>query len=175
MSQTSRAERDNRLKKLRDSIRSKTKTKAVEVKQGLIKEVQLFIHSTQNADDLYEEVDDYRLTQDDEAFVEDDDKGGYIDNGEEEEYEYSDEYETETTRSGKKKKKKKKTNTKTWSNIPSYKGKRKRMTKQKQQAPVKPSQQINKFFSSSLIKKQTVKQPTKPKPVKKKTHTIARL
>jgi hypothetical protein len=40
------------------------------------------------------------------------------------------------------------------------------MTKQKQQAPVKPSQQINKFFSSSLIKKQTVKQPTKPKPVK---------
>ncbi|KAG1174483.1 hypothetical protein G6F71_004866 [Rhizopus microsporus] len=126
MSQTSRAERDNRLKKLRDSIRSKTKTKAVE-----------------NADDLYEEVDDYRLTQDDEAFVEDDDKGGYIDNGEEEEYEYSDEYETETTRSGK----------------------RKRMTKQKQQAPVKPSQQINKFFSSSLIKKQTVKQPTKPKPV----------
>lgn len=64
--------------------------------------------------------------------------------------------------------------TKTWSNIPSYKGKRKRMTKQKQQAPVKPSQQINKFFSSSLIKKQTVKQPTKPKPVKK-THTIVRL
>lgn len=31
MSQASRTERDNRLKKLRDSIRSKTKTKAVEV------------------------------------------------------------------------------------------------------------------------------------------------
>lgn len=33
MSQASRTERDNRLKKLRDSIRSKTKTKAAEVNE----------------------------------------------------------------------------------------------------------------------------------------------
>ncbi|KAG1219755.1 hypothetical protein G6F35_007232 [Rhizopus arrhizus] len=80
MSSSSRAERDNKLKKLRDAMRSKRKSKAV-----------------QDDGDLYEEIEenDYLAIQDDEAFVEDDDKGGYIDNGEEEEYNYSDEYETE--------------------------------------------------------------------------------
>ncbi|KAG1054455.1 hypothetical protein G6F43_003533 [Rhizopus delemar] len=133
MSSSSRAERDNKLKKLRDAMRSKRKSKTI-----------------QDDDDLYEEIEenDYLAIQDDEAFVEDDDKGGYIDNGEEEEYNYSDEYETEVEK------------------ISS--GKRKRKIKQKQPStPVKPNQQINKFFSSSMIKKHTAEKPIKHKPIDK--------
>ncbi|KAG1468258.1 hypothetical protein G6F56_003936 [Rhizopus delemar] len=131
MSSSSRAVRGNRLEQLRAAMKNKKKS------------------TTKNVDDLYEEVEenDYLAIQNDEAFVEDDDEGGYIDNGEIEEYNYSDEYETEEKANN---------------------GKRKRKTKQKQkptEEPVKPNQQINKYFSNSMAKKHAGEKPVKRKPV----------
>ncbi|KAI9281846.1 DNA polymerase family B-domain-containing protein [Sporodiniella umbellata] len=134
MSSSSRAVRGNKLQQLREAMLNKKKS------------------SSKNLDDLFEEVEenDYLAIQNDEAFVEDDDEGGYIDNGEAEEYTYSDEYETED-------------------NIGN--GKRKRKSKQKQKSapePVKSKQPINKYFSTSMTKKYAGERPTKKKPVDSK-------
>ncbi|KAL0089598.1 hypothetical protein F4703DRAFT_1914916 [Phycomyces blakesleeanus] len=96
--------------------------------------------------DMYEEIDDedYDSIRDDENFVEDDDNGGYIDNGLDDDQAFSDEYEQQESTKGKRKRKDKQKN-----------------EPKKKEIASKPNQVLNRFFQKST----TNPDSRKPKPV----------
>ncbi|KAI9032680.1 hypothetical protein CLU79DRAFT_727437 [Phycomyces nitens] len=95
------------------------------------------------SEDIYEEVDeDYDTIFNDENFVEDDDNGGYIDNGFNDDQMFSDEYEQQDPMGKRKRKDKKKVEPK------------------KKEVTTKPTQVINRFFQKSATTENR-----KPKPV----------
>lgn len=100
---SSRLQRGDRLKQLREVRLNKNKSKRQAVRiQFLVEhvfqvETYFFCDRLQDDEDIYDEVDEEEAQQD-EDFVVDDDNAGYIDDGNNEQY-FSDEYEQEADQS----------------------------------------------------------------------------